>query len=81
MLYNISRDKLLVLRKIIIKLINKGFIKISKSFTRALVLFIKKLGGGLRFCINYRAFNIITRKNKYLIFLIWKTLNSICKIK
>ena len=70
-----------MLRKIITKLINKGFIKINKLPAEALVLFIKKLGGGLKFCVDYRALNVITQKNKYLIPLIWETLSLIYKAK
>ncbi|EMD63954.1 hypothetical protein COCSADRAFT_91918, partial [Bipolaris sorokiniana ND90Pr] len=39
-LYNISRDKLLVLCKILYKLLKKGFICVSNFFTALLVLFI-----------------------------------------
>ena len=45
-LYNISREELLVLRKELIKLLNKRFIKMSKSVIKVPVLFIYKLGRG-----------------------------------
>ena len=47
------------------KLINHGFIKLSKSPYGSLVLFVKKKDGSLRMCIDYRALNKITIKNKY----------------
>lgn len=45
---------------------DKDFIRQSKSSAAALVLFAKKLGGGLGFCVNYREINAITRKDGYL---------------
>jgi hypothetical protein len=43
-----------------------GCIRQSKSFLRALVFFIKKKDGKLRFVQDYRALYAITRKNQYL---------------
>ena len=65
------KDELLVLRKTLIDLLDKGFIRISYSPTAALVLFVRKPGGGLRFYIDYRALNRITRKDKYPLPLIY----------
>jgi hypothetical protein len=47
-----------------------GHIRQSKSPLRALVFFIKKKDGKLRFVQDYRALNAITRKNRYLLPLI-----------
>jgi hypothetical protein len=58
-----SKDKLLVIKKYINKHFNKGFICPSISLTAAPILFTKKLGGGIRFCINYKGFNTIMIKN------------------
>jgi hypothetical protein len=44
-----------------------GHIRQSKSPLRALVFFIKKKDGKLRFIQDYRALNAITRKNWYLL--------------
>ena len=76
-----SRDKLLVLRKTLIDLLNKGFIRVSNSPTAAPVLFVKKPGGGLRFYINYRGLNRITKKDRYPLPLIYETLRNISKAK
>jgi hypothetical protein len=45
-------------------------------------MFVKKPGGGIRLCINYRLFNAITKKDCYLILLIKKTMANIagCRI-
>ena len=48
-----SRDELLVLRKTLNELLDKGFIRVSSSLAAALILFVKKLGGRLRFCVDY----------------------------
>jgi hypothetical protein len=40
-------------------------------------MFVKKLGGGIHFCINYRLFNTITKKDRYLILLIKETMANI----
>ena len=46
-------------------LLDKGFIRRSISPWGAPVLFIKKKGGSLRICIDYRQLNKVTVKNKY----------------
>lgn len=80
-LYNISRDELLVLRKTLTELLNKGFIRVINSPATAPVLFVKKPGGGLRFYVDYRGLNRITKKDRYLLLLIYKTLRNIGKAK
>ena len=76
-----SRDELLILRKTLIDLLDKGFIRVSNSLITALVLFIKKLKGGLRFCIDYRGLNQVIKKDRYLLPLIYETLRNINKAK
>ena len=44
-LYKIIRSELLVLRKTLNKLLNKGFIRVSNSLASAPVLFVKKEEG------------------------------------
>src|SRR5271156_4494328 len=80
-LYNMSRDELLVLRKTLTEYLSKGFIRVSNSPAAAPVLFTRKPGGGLRFCVDYRALNKLTRKDRYPLPLIYKTLQSIGKAK
>ena len=70
-----SRDELLVLRKTLHELLEKGFIRASSSPAALLVLFVRKLGGGLRFCVDYRALNALTKKDCYPLPLIRETLN------
>ncbi len=80
-LYNMSRDELLVLRKTLNEHLDKGFIRVSNSPAAAPVLFVRKPGGGLRFCCDYRALNKLTRKDRYPLPLIQETLNRIGKAR
>ena len=52
------------------ELLDSRFIQPSKASYDASVLFQKKHDGSLWMCINYRALNKVTVKNKYLILLI-----------
>ena len=65
-----SRDKLLVLYYTLTDYLNKGFIRVSNSLAASPVLFAQKLGGGLKFYIDYRALNALTKKDRYLLLLI-----------
>ena len=80
-LYNMSRDELLVLRKTLTELLEKQFIRASVSPAGAPVLFVRKPGGGLRFCVDYRALNKISRKDRYPLPLIQETLRTIGNAK
>ena len=76
-----SRDELLVLRKTLTDLLDKGFIRVSNSPAAAPVLFVKKPGGGLRFCVDYGGLNKITKKDRYPLPLIYETLRNISKAR
>jgi hypothetical protein len=56
---------------------SKGFIAISSVSYAAPILFVKKPGSGICFCIDYRKLNIITKKNTHLIPLIEETLAAL----
>ena len=76
-----SRDELLVLRRTLTDLLAKGFIRISHSAAAAPVLFARKPGGGLRFCVDYRALNAITKRDRYPLPLINETLRQVSTAK
>jgi hypothetical protein len=65
-LYNMMREKLLVLHKTLTELLNKQFIQVSNSSAAVSVLFIQKSEDELQFCVNYCDLNWITQKNHYL---------------
>ena len=80
-LYSMSADELKVLKAYIEKMVDKGFIQASTLSAASPVLFAKKPGGGLCFCVDYRALNAITVKNHYPLPLIKETLERVCKAK
>jgi hypothetical protein len=63
--YRVSRPELVELKKQIDELLEKGYIRPSNSPWPTLVLFVEK-DGTKRMCIDYRALNEVTIKNKYL---------------
>ena len=80
-LYQMSKNQLLVLRKTLIELLDNGFIRVSNSPVAAPVIFVKKPGGGLWFCVDYRRLNEISRKDSYPIPRIDETLRTIAAAK
>ncbi len=76
-LYNMTKEKLLVLCKTLTELLNKQFIQVSNSSAAVSVLFVWKSEGELQFCVNYCDLNQITWKNCYLLSLIYETLQNI----
>ncbi|KAI1000918.1 hypothetical protein K3495_g7280 [Podosphaera aphanis] len=80
-LYGMSREELLALREWLQDNLSKGFIRPSSSPAASPVLFVKKSDGGLRLCMDYRALNADTIKNRYPIPLISETLDSLSKAK
>jgi hypothetical protein len=75
------KNELSVLWKILTDLLDKGFICVSSSLAAASVLFVRKLGKGLRFCVNYQGLNRVTKKDRYSLLLIYKTLRNINKAR
>jgi ribonuclease HI len=63
--YRLSEPALAELRKQLDDLLKRGFIRPSVSPFGAPILFAKKKDGGLRLCVDYRALNLLTVKNRY----------------
>jgi RNase H-like domain found in reverse transcriptase/Reverse transcriptase (RNA-dependent DNA polymerase)/Integrase zinc binding domain/Integrase core domain/Chromo (CHRromatin Organisation MOdifier) domain/Aspartyl protease len=80
-LYGMSREELMVLRKYLDDHLAKGWIRPSQSPFASPVIFVRKPGGGLRFCVDYRALNAITVRNRYPIPLIQETLDRLAKAR
>jgi len=80
-LYDMSQDKLRVLKKYLKDNLVKGFIQVSSFFAVSSILFVKKSSEGLRFCVNYRGLNVMTVKNRYSLPLIREILDRLTKVK
>ena len=74
-IYNLSVTELEVLRKYIDEHLEKGFITPSISPARAPILFVKKLDGSLRLCVDYPI------KNRYPLPLISEALDRLSRAK
>lgn len=63
--FRLSYAEMDEMKKQVTELLDKGFIQPSKSPFGAPVVFARKKDGSFRMCIDYRALNKITIKNKY----------------
>jgi hypothetical protein len=63
--FRMTTPKLAELKEHIRELLEKGFICPSSSPWGAPVIFVPKKDGTQRLCVNYRALNEVTIKNKY----------------
>lgn len=80
-LYRMSTEELEVVKAYITDNLAKGFIEPSQAPFAAPVLFVKKPNGSLRFCIDFRVLNSLTRKDRYPLPLIDETLARIANAK
>jgi len=64
-IYNLSEVELKTLKAYIETNLANGFIQRSSSPAAAPILFVKKKDSGLRLCVDYRALNGATVKNRY----------------
>ena len=76
-IYSILDYKLEQVKKYLNEHLKKRFIVFNYASFASLVLFIKKLNDELRFCVNYRKLNAITKRNRYFISLIDEVLAKI----
>ena len=68
--YRMAPFELEELKRQLKELLDAGYIQPSKAPYGVSILFQKKKDGSLRLCIDYRALNKVTIKNKYHIPLI-----------
>ena len=80
-LYNMSQEEQEIMRKYVHEHMSKDFIDKSTAPFASPVLFVRKPGGGLRFCVDYRKLNAITKKDRYPLPLIEETLAQITGAK
>jgi hypothetical protein len=80
-LYRMSAEELQAAKDYIVENLDKGFIVPSNAPYASPILMAKKPGGGLRFCVDYRKLNSLTRKDRYPLPLIDEVFERISKAK
>lgn len=81
-LYKMSLEESEACKKYIVENLQKGFLESSHAPWAAPVLFVPKPGGrGLRFCVDYRKLNTLSRKDRYPLPLIDETMARIGQAK
>ena len=76
-----SEPKLQFVKKFLEEHLKKRFIKASSASSLSQIMLAAKPGGGIRFCIDYRHLNELTKKNVYSIPLIKETLTQLKNAK
>jgi len=76
-LYHMSDYKLQKMKNYLIEHLNKDFISSSSAPYASPILFAEKKDGSLRFCVDYRKLNALTKRNRYPLPLIDETLARI----
>ena len=76
-----SSYKLKKIKKYLIENLFKSFITFNKILYFSSMLFIMKINEDLRFCVNYRKFNVMTKRNRYSLLLIKEIIEKIIKYK
>jgi hypothetical protein len=74
-------EKLKIVKKYLEDNLKKNFIVANRSFFASSVMFMKKTNESLRFCVDYRKFNQLIKKNRYSLSLIEETLIYLSKTK
>ena len=77
--YRMAPKELAELRRQLNELLEAGLIQPSKAPYGAPVLFQKKQDGSLRMCVDYRALNKVTVKNKYPVPLVQDLMDRLSK--
>jgi hypothetical protein len=76
-----STQELEEIKRFLEENLDRGFIAPSQAPFASPVLFVKKPNGGLRFCVDFRKLNNLTRKDRYPLPLINETLARLAKAK
>ena len=63
-IYDLTKNQIVVIKAYTNKMFNKNFIRKNFSNFSIFVLIVKKFKKDLRICVNYRAFNVFTFKNR-----------------
>ena len=79
--YSLFYLKLMKLKKYLEKNLRKNFINFNNALFFSSILFVIKFNEEFHFCVDYRKFNIIIKRNDYFIFLIDKILIKFIEYK
>jgi hypothetical protein len=80
-IYKLSESKLEVFCNYLAENMERGWIKKLIFPAGAFILFVKKPDGSLRLCVNYRALNKFTIKNRYSLLLIDEIIDRLAEAK
>ena len=80
-LSKMSKPKLQFIKKFLEEHLKKGFIEASSAPCLLCIMFAAKPGEGIRFCVDYRHLNKLTKKDAYPILLIKETLAQLKNAK
>ncbi|KAF7578900.1 PRP38-assoc domain containing protein [Pyrenophora tritici-repentis] len=80
-IYGLTRTETRAIKAYIDDRLGRGFIRPSTSPYASPVLVVKKPGGGLRICVDYRQLNAITKKNRNAPPSIKETLARMAKVR
>ena len=80
-IYLMSGNKLQKVKEYLEENLKKGFISPSSAPYASPALFVVKSNESLRFCVNYRKLNAVTKRNRYSIPLIEETLARVTGCK
>ena len=80
-LSKIPEPKLQFVKKFLEEHLKKGFIEASSTPCSSHIMLAAKLGGGIRFCVNYRHLNKLIKKDAYPIPLIKEILAQLKNVK
>jgi hypothetical protein len=80
-LYKHTVEELEAMKQYVYENLHKGFITPGTAPYASPILFARKSNGGLRFCVDYRKLNAITKKNRYPLPLIDETLTRLSRAK
>lgn len=80
-IHGLTRKETEAVKAYIDDMLGKGFIKPSTSPYASSVLVVKRPGGGLRICVDYRGLNAVTKKNRNAPPSIKETLARMAKVR
>ena len=69
------------IKKYLIENLFKNFITLNKTSYFSSMLFAMKVNENLRFCVDYRKFNVMTKRNRYFLLLIKEIIEKIIECK